>query len=61
MHIFEIIDQTGRKIKLTKRQWSHINKKHPDLAGKDEEIKRALEKPNVILPHKFVKKCWILL
>ena len=52
-NIFEIVDKTGRKIKLTKRQWEHITTKHPDLAGKEEEIKRTLERPDLILPHKF--------
>ena len=39
-HIFEVIDKTGRKIRLTKKQWSHITTKHPDLSGKEEEIKK---------------------
>jgi len=30
-NIFEIIDKTGRKIRLTKRQWKHIRKKHPEV------------------------------
>ena len=41
--IFEVSDKTGRKIKMTKRQWSHITIKHPDLSGKEEEIKEILE------------------
>lgn len=51
--IFEIRDKTGRKIRLTKKQWAHITTKHPDLSGKEENIKRALERPDVIIPHKF--------
>ena len=51
--VFEIIDKTNRKIRLTKRQWSHITVKHPDLTGKEEEIKQALEKPDKITQHKF--------
>ena len=52
-NVFEITDKTGRKIRLTKRQWSHITEKHPDISGKEEEIKRVLEKPDIILLHKF--------
>ena len=52
-HIFEISDKTARKIKLTKRQWAHITTKHPNMSGKEEEIKKALENPDTILPHKF--------
>ena len=52
-YIFEITDKTGRVIRLTKRQWSHIIIKHPDLSEKDQEIQQVLEKPDLILPHKF--------
>jgi len=52
-YLFGVIDKTGRKIKLTKKQWTHITIKHPDLAGKEEEIKTTLEKPDLIMPHKF--------
>jgi hypothetical protein len=52
-NIFEIIDKTGRKIRLTKRQWIHIITKHPDLFEKEEKIKETLEKPEIILMHKF--------
>jgi hypothetical protein len=52
-YVFEVNDKTRRKIKLRKRQWGHITEKHPDMSGKEEEIKRVLEKPDIILPHKF--------
>ena len=31
--IFEVIEKTGRKIRLTNEQWSHIRKKHPEVEG----------------------------
>lgn len=55
-YVFEIIDKTRRKIRLTRRQWEHITKKHPDLSAKEEEIKKVLEKPDLILSHKFDEK-----
>ena len=55
-YIFETFDKTGKKIRLTKRQWSHITTKHSDLSGKEEEIKNVLQKPDLILPHKFDEK-----
>ncbi len=36
LNIFEIIDKTGRKIRLTKEQWQHIRKKHPEVENSDE-------------------------
>ena len=52
-NVFETTDKTGRKIRLTKRQWDHITEKHSDMVGKEEEIKKALIKPDAIIPHKF--------
>ena len=46
--IFEITDKTQRKIRLTKKQYSHINKKHPAVANYIEEIKETLQKPDAI-------------
>ena len=54
--IFKVTDKTGRKIRLTKRQWTHIVDKHPDMAGKQEEIMKTLEIPEFILPEKFNEK-----
>ncbi len=53
MYVFEVTDKTGRKIRLTRKQWSHITTKHPDLSNKEEEVKKVLEKPDLMLPHKF--------
>lgn len=46
--IFELIDKTGRKIRLTKRQWLETNLKHPSMAVYLEEIKETLIKPEAI-------------
>ncbi len=52
-NIFEIKDKTRRKIRLTKKQWKHITTKHPDMSSKERKIIEALEKPGIILPHKY--------
>ncbi len=46
--IFEITDKSGRKIRLTSKQWAHINNKHPSVANYFKEIKEILQKPDVI-------------
>ncbi len=51
--VFEVTDKSGRKIRLTKERWSHITTKHPDIAGKEDDIKGLLEKPDLILHHEF--------
>lgn len=45
--IFEVVDKTGRKIRLTKKQWSHITKKHPEVESL-EEIKETIKNPDKI-------------
>ena len=40
-YIFEVIDKTGRKIRLTKKIWSKIRKKHYEI--ENEESKFACE------------------
>ncbi|MEK6922646.1 MAG: hypothetical protein AABX08_02495 [Nanoarchaeota archaeon] len=41
--IFEVIDKAGRKIRLTKKQWSHVRQDHPEV--EEDEIKKVLQKP----------------
>ncbi len=45
--IFEIGDKTRRKIRLTKKQWNHIRKKHPEVED-PELIKETISKPHKI-------------
>ena len=52
MNIFEIVDKSGRKIRLTKEQWSKIRKKHPEIEH-EELIKETLEKPTKITSHSY--------
>ena len=55
-YIFEITDKTGRRIRLTKKQWSHINRKHPQVADHYDEIIDTLKNPlKIIQPYKGTK------
>ena len=46
--IFEVLDKSGRKVRLTKKQWLHISKKHPAVSQYLEEIKETLKYPDSI-------------
>ncbi len=46
---FEVIDITKRKLRMTDFNWSHINKKHPEIASQKERITESLEKPDKII------------
>jgi len=46
-NIFEITDKTKRKIRLSKRIWSKIRRKHYEIEN-EEQIKEALTNPDKI-------------
>ena len=50
--IFEIIDKSRRKIRLTKEQWKHISEEHPWVTDL-EEMKITLRNPLKINPSKY--------
>ncbi len=47
-NIFEIIDKTGRKVRLTKERWTHIRIEHPNVDN-PEEIMMTLQRPDKII------------
>ena len=55
--IFEVKDKTGRKIRLTKKQWTHINKKHPAIANYLDEIKETIENPDAVIESEEENVC----
>jgi len=46
--IFEVIDKTKRKLRMTDSNWNHITKKHPEIASQKEKIIETLQKPDKI-------------
>jgi len=48
MVVFEVSDETGRNIHLSKERWKHIRKKHPEVEDY-EQIKEAIQKPDKIV------------
>jgi hypothetical protein len=52
-YVFEVVDKTGRKVHLTKERWKHITIKHTNMSDKLDDIKKALENPTLIIPHKY--------
>jgi len=49
--IFEIIDKTGKKIRLTKQQWEHITTTHGEMANYLEKIKETIKNPIKMTEH----------
>lgn len=55
LDIFEIIDKTGRKIRLTQKQWKHIQK-HPHMHNSLERIKETIKNYTSIKYDEFNEK-----
>ena len=55
--IFEIVDKTGREIRLTKKQWKHFMKRHPHIQKYIEEIKQTLQFPDKMIDQ-IPDKCY---
>ena len=45
---FEVIDKTGRKLRMTNWNWEHIIKRHPDISSEKEKIIETLQNPEKI-------------
>lgn len=45
---FEVLDKTGRKLRMTDYNWDHIVKRHSEIASHKEKIVETLEKPDKI-------------
>ena len=48
--VFEIVDKFGRKIRLTKTQWKHIRKKHPEVEN-PLQIEESIKNPDKIIEY----------
>ncbi len=51
-YILEIVDSSGRKIHLSKKQWAHIRKKHPEIEDL-EMLKEGIEKPDKVTNYNY--------
>ena len=51
-NIFEIVDKSKRKIRLTKERWKHITEEHPRINNL-EEIKETIVNPLKITSSKY--------
>ena len=61
---FEVIDKTGRKLRMTDWNWEHIIRRHPEISSEKERIIETLEKPDKITDSlkdekaRFYYKCY---
>ena len=49
--IFALTTKNGIEIRLTKTQWKHISYRHPEMAGRQADIKETILNPTAIRKH----------
>ena len=52
-NVFEIVDKSGRTIRLPQKQWKHILQDHPEIGQYIEELKVTLQHPLKITDYSF--------
>jgi len=45
---FEVIDKSGRKLRMTGWNWEHIIRRHPNISTEKEKIIETLKNPDKI-------------
>jgi hypothetical protein len=53
-----INDPSGRRVELTDERWGHIVERHPEIDGRDDEVLRAVEVPDVRIPGGLRNEEW---
>jgi len=57
--IFEVAAKFGRRIILTKGQYDHVCKRHPEVLGEIEKMKRTLASPQIVRRSLYDEKVWL--
>jgi len=52
-YVFEAIDKNGKKIRLPRKQWTHITVKHPYMTSYLDDIKETITNPDKISDYSF--------
>jgi len=46
--IWRVADRVGRPVALTEDGWLHIVERHDDLAGREDDVRAAVERPDLV-------------
>ena len=46
--LWETVDRLGRTVVLTEVAWAHIVDEHKDMTGRQDDVRRALERASVV-------------
>jgi len=53
MNVFEVMDKTKRKIRLTQNRWRHITIKHPYMTNYLAEVEDTIINSQNIIAHEY--------
>ena len=49
--LFSTVDKFGNSVTCSEKTWTaHITVEHPEMLGKEVEVQKAIEDPNVVSP-----------
>jgi len=57
--IFEVVAKFGKKVRLTGRKYDHVCKRHPEVLGEIDKMKKTLALPHVVRRSLYDEKVWL--
>jgi len=57
--VFEVTAKFGKKIVLTKGEYSHVCKRHPEVLGEIGKMKRTVAAPQIVRRSLYDEKVWL--
>ena len=57
--IFEVVAKFGKKIILTVAKYDHVCKRHPEVFGEIDKMKKTLVSPQIVRRSLYDEKAWL--
>jgi len=57
--VFEVISKFDRKISLTEGRYDHVCRRHPEVVGEIDKMKKTLASPQMVRRSLYDEKVWL--
>jgi len=57
--VFKVISKFDRKISLTEGKYDHVCRRHPEVVGEIDKMKKTLASPQMVRRSLYDKKVWL--
>jgi len=57
--IFEVVAKFSKKIILTEGKYDHVCKRHPEVLGETNKMKKTLASPHIVRKSLYNEKVWL--